>query len=163
MNYYIFGTVGILGVYYGYKYGKSYFNQYIFNQVMSEMNKIQDNDDVLFKPIEKTKSALVLYKHGGKDHKVCVTYDQTKARGMLRKEVFLVRSIELEQENDQTDNQNNNQPNQNTEERIEITHKPGVPYLISPSDMGGEKIIVIKDNKIIHEYQKDDIPGYLLF
>ena len=134
---YIFGAS--VGLYYGYQYGKSYLNNYIIKQVMDELNKKQEKDGVIFQPLERTKSAVILYNHGGKEHKVCVPYDRSKSRAMLRKKVFLIRD----------------------DDRIEITHKPGVPYSLSAKDMGGNKIIVTKDNRTIKEYTDIEIPNYL--
>jgi len=132
-----------IGFYYGYQYVKSYLNNYIIDRVMKELNKKQEDDGILFKQLERTKSAVICYKHGGKDHKVCVPYDRSKSRPMLRKKVFLVRNDD------------------NEEKLLEITHKPGVPYLLSATEMGGSKIIVIKDSKIVKEYKKEDIPNFL--
>ena len=144
MNYSVPFVVGGVGVYFGYFYIKGYIKIYLTNRIMDEVNKIlaakQDEDGVLFKPMARTNSAVIHYKHGGKEHKVCVPYDRSKSRPMLRKDVFLIND---------------------DDSRIEITHKPGVPYLLSAGDMGGSKIIVIKDNKIIKEYEKTDVPNYL--
>ena len=129
-----------ISIYYSYKYGKYYLEKYIINRIMKELNKKQEDEGIVFIPMEKTKSAVILYKHGGKEHKVCVHYDRTKLRPMLRKKVFLIKS----------------------DERIEITHKPGVPYLLTAKDMGGIKIIVVKDNNTIKEYQEEEIPNYLV-
>lgn len=143
-----FCTIIILGgsvsLYYVYYYAKSRLYKYLMNRMMEELNKKQESEDILFQPLERTKSAVILYKHGGKEHKVCVPYDRSKSRIMLRKEVYLVRN------------------GGEKEERIEITHKPGVPYLLSAKEMGGSKIIVIKDNKIIKEYGEDEKPAYLI-
>ena len=136
-------VIGSISCYFGYKYGKLWLNGYIINKVMKQLNNIQEEERISFQPVSRTKSALIVYKHDGKLHKVCVPYDRTKSRNMLRKKVFLVQS------------ENNNV------ERIEITHKPGVPYLLSASDMGGIKIIVIKDNRIINTYTSEEIPNYL--
>ena len=132
--------IGTVSIYYGYLYGKSYLEKHIIDRVMGELNKKQDEEGVVFKPLEKTKSAVILYKHGGKEHKVCVPYDRTKTRHMLRKQVFLVLQ---------------------NDKNLIITHKPGVPYLLSAKDMGGSKIIVTKDGKTVREYEEDEVPNYL--
>lgn len=139
MNYF-YMTLTDIGLYYGYYYGKNYLNQYILNKVLDELDKKQNNEEVLFKPLERSNSALIFYKNGGKDHKVCIPYDRSKATSMLRKEVKLYF----------TDG-----------ETIDITHKPGVPYLLSANDMGGVKIIVSKNNINIKEYSEDQIPNFL--
>jgi len=138
MNVYYFPIIAV-GTYFAYHYSKKYLNDYILNKVNEELSKKQDQEGISFKTFERTKSAVVLYKYGGKEHKVCIPYDRTKSTSMLRKEVKLI-----------LDN-----------EEIDITHKPGVPYLLSANDMGGSKINVVKDGKIIKEYVSDEIPGYL--
>lgn len=138
MNIYYFPAIAV-GAYCAFHYGKIYLNDYILNRVNEELNKKQDQEGVSFKTFERTKSAVVLYKYGGKEHKVCIPYDRTKSTSMLRKEVKLI-SVDGE---------------------IDITHKPGVPYLLSANEMGGSKITVVKDGKIIKEYIDDEIPGYL--
>ena len=143
----IVSSVGSIGIYYGYYYVKGYIKNYIMERVMEELNRKQNQEAEIFKPMEKSKSAIILYNHGGKSHNICVPYDRSKSRKMLRKEVFLVRL---------DDQENNNQENQ-----IEITHKPGVPYLLSAKDMGGIKIIVIKDDETIREYGEEEIPNFL--
>lgn len=138
MNFYYFPIIAA-GGYLFFHYGKTYLNNYILSRVNEELNKNQDQEGINFRVFEKSKSAVVLYKYGGKEHKVCIPYDRTKSTNMLRKEVKLIKN----------------------EETIDITHKPGVPYLLSSEDMGGDKIIVIKDNSVIKEYFGDEIPGYL--
>lgn len=139
-----------IGLYYVYKYAKGRINKYIVERVLDEMNKNQTKDGILFKPLGRTKSAVILYKDGGKEHKVCVPYDRTKSRKMLRKKVFLVRSSDSPDEKEER-----------KEERIEITHKPGVPYLLTPREMGGIRIEVIKDGTVIQEYNETEVPYYL--
>ena len=138
--------VSSIGIYYGYYYIKSYVQgyvqDYVMKRVLEELNKKQDQNSEIFKPMEKSKSAIILYNHGGKNHNICVPYDRSKSRKMLRKEVFLVRLDDHEN-------------------RVEITHKPGVPYLLSAKEMGGIKIVVTKDGETIREYGEDEIPNFL--
>lgn len=138
MNYFYISLAGV-SLYCGYYYGRSYLKQYILNQVLKELNKKQDEEGEIFKPLEKSKSALILYKHGGKDHRVCIPYDRSRVISMMRKDVKLI-----------TD-----------DDEIDITHKPGIPYLLSAFQMGGIKIVVKKDNKVVREYTDHDIPNYL--
>ena len=87
------------------------------------------------------RGAMISHQYGGKNYQVCVPYDATKVRQALRKEVFLI-----------VDNPDGQQ------KRINITQKPGIPYLFSAEYLGGNKIIVTKDDQIIAEFQEDQIP-----
>lgn len=142
MNFYYFPIITV-SAYIMYHFGKEYLSNYVLAKVNEELAKKQNDEGITFKTLEKSKSAVVLYKYGGKEHKVCIPYDRSKSTNMLRKEVRLV----IDQEG--------------IEEKIDITHKPGVPYLLSANDMGGSKIIILKDNKIIKEYIGNEIPNYL--
>nr|QBK91635.1 MAG: uncharacterized protein LCPAC302_02550 [Pithovirus LCPAC302] len=141
MNTYVVGSIGVIGLLYlGYKYGKKTFKRYILDQVLKELDSRMEETDISFHPIKHTRSAMVLFNHGGKQHKICVPYDTSKRRNMLRKKVYLIKG---------------------NERLLEITHKPGVPYLLSANDMGGTKIIVEKDGKTVQEYENDTVPKYL--
>jgi len=133
-------TLSVVG-YFGYYWGKQKLNDYIMRQVMEKLNNNMDEEGVTFVPFKRTQSAMVVFNHGGKQHNVCIPYDRSKGRKMLRKKVWLVRGEE--------------------NEKIEITHKAGVPYLLSAKDMGGNSIIVTKDNKTISKYNEEEIPNYL--
>lgn len=41
---------------------------------------------------------------------------------------------------------------------IDITHKHGIPYYLSPKDLGGDKIIHKKGDDIIREFIDDELP-----
>ena len=140
-------TAGVItvGSYYTYYYVRNMLTGYVMNRVNEKFGEMQNKEGVTFKTFEKSKSALIVFSHGGRQHHVSVPYDKTKGRKMARKRVFLV-----------TDNADTN-----NEERIEITHKQGVPYLLSAAEMGGCSIVVEKDNKTLITYSKDDIPTYL--
>lgn len=128
--------------YYGYPYAKNKIGSYVVNQLMKKLNTGQSISGGSPEAITFTQlgnSALISFNHGGKNHNVCVPYDRNKGRKMLRTEVFLISN------NDRTN----------------ITHKPSIPYLLSAKDMGGEKIIVTKDDVTIREYKEDEVPNYL--
>lgn len=131
-------SVPLVG-YYGYYYLKNKLDNYIIVQVMKKLDEMGNAEEVKFQPFQRTRSAMVMFEHGGKQHRVCIPYDRTKSRAMLRKKVYLIRG----------------------NDKIEITHKPGVPYLLSAKDMGGNNIVVEKDKEIIHEYCAEDAPAYL--
>ena len=134
------GICTYYGYYYGYYYLKNKLTTYVLTQVQDKLNEMQEKEDVSFHPSEKSKSAIVLFMDGGKQHKLTVPYDRSRGRSMARKNVYLV-----------LDNDN----------KKDITHKQGVPYLLSAKQMGGHKIVVEKDNKVIREYSEDEIPNYL--
>ncbi len=125
--------------YYSYGYLKRKITSHILTKVQEKLDSNMDNEVISFRPIPKTKSALISFTHGGKQHHVSVPYDRSKGRKMGRMVVWLVGS----------------------EERIDITHKPGIPYLLSAEQMGGDKIIVMKDGNTIKEYSGDEIPNWL--
>ena len=126
--------------YYGGNLVKNYLSEIMMN--MLDKHTKPDRSKVSFKTLGRSQSAIISFDHLGKQHNVCVPYDRKKSMKMLRKTVFLIK------DNDKTD-------------KINITHKPGIPYLLSPKQMGGIKIIVEKDNKILKEYTEDEIPKFL--
>ena len=57
---------------------------------------------------------------------------------MLRKKVYLIKG----------------------EEKIELTQKPGIPYLICASDLGGSSIIVEDlDGNVTNTFGENEIPN----
>lgn len=132
MNSYSLMIVPLIGL--GGYYGYNYLYNYIVSKAMEEVNKKFSNTEEQLQIVNNT--AIISYQYGGKNYKVCVPYDSSKVRGALRKEVFLIRG----------------------NERIDITHKPGIPYLLSAKDMGGNRIIVTKDEQILNEFEENEIP-----
>ena len=161
MNYYTVGSIigGSIGLYFGYDYIKAGFNKYILpkimNQVISHMNhgNTVDSEAPSFVPFHRQKSAMVMFKDGGKTYNVCIPYDRSKFTSMNRKKVYLIKK-EIQPET---------QSEIGSEKDIEtdITHKPGIPYLLSAIDLGGDYIIVKKDNQVIKKYEGDTIPEFL--
>ena len=135
--YYSGGIIGsiVLG-YYGYKYAKYRFYQYVFEKVNEELDRrMQKEND--FVPMRKTTSAILNVSHGGKSHSVYVPYNRNTGRKMMKHNVFLWKNGE----------------------KIDITQKPGIPYLVSAADLGGEKIIVEnKEGEEINIYTGKKIP-----
>lgn len=127
-------------------YGGDYVKKCLSGMMMNMLDKHTkpDRSKVSFKTLGRSQSAIISFDHLGKQHKVCVPYDRKKSMKMLRKTVFLIKDNETEKTN-----------------KIDITHKPGIPYLLTPKQMGGIKIIVEKDNKILKEYTEDEIPEFL--
>lgn len=134
------GILGVLGLgYYGYGYVKDFGQRYINNQVMSQLNDKMEKEGEPFITLGND-SALITFTHGGKQHHVTTQYSRLNARGMNRKMVYLI------------DADGN---------KKDITHKPGIPYNLSPKDMVGVEIVVEKDDQILHKYDLDEIPKYL--
>ena len=129
--------------YYSYYYAKSLLDRYIIRQVTKKLDEIGNVEDIKFQPLRHTRSAVVVFEHGGRTHKVCVPFDNSKARNMRRKRVYLIRK------------------NEEGDDIIEITHKPGVPYLMCADEMGGDSIVVKKDNKVVRVYSSLEKPIYL--
>ena len=139
---YFYPIIGLCGgSYYMYYYGFDKLKNYLITTILEHF-KDKNSNTTSFKQFGKSKSAIVLFNYMGKQSKLYIPYDRTKMSKMIRKKVFLIMDKEIE-------------------ERIDITHKPGVPYLISPQKMGGIKIVVEKDNIIIQTYELNDIPNYL--
>jgi hypothetical protein len=129
-------TIGIIG--YIYYYGYEQIKGYAIESVLDYMK--EKNNDKGFEPFRKSQSAIIHFEHSGKGSKVHIPYNRRKVVSMMRKKVYLV-----------TD----------SGDEIDITHKPGVPYLLTPSDMKGKEIIVKQDDKVIKTYTSDETPMYL--
>ncbi len=127
-------VVGVSGLLYFYR--KS-IKSYIINKVIEQIS--EKREETKFQPLRKTQSAMVLFEHGGKQHKLFVPYNRRKSSAMIKKKVYLI-FVDREEE---------------------ITHKPGIPYLLSAGDMGGDKIVVKIDNIVVKEYVGDEVPNYL--
>lgn len=128
----------IVGLYKAYYYGKYKLQEYVLEKVMEELNNRMKNEEEKesFKPIH-TNSAVVKINTGGKDHSVYLPYNRKRSIPMLKSKVYLMKG----------------------EEKIEISQKPGIPYLICAADMGGESIIVENlDSEIIHTFSCNEIP-----
>ena len=145
MNNIIYSSVflGISGVivYYSYDYGKKKFYKYVMEKVNEELDRRMETDkeQELFKPVHNN-SAVIIVNQAGKTHSVYVPYDRKKSSSMLRKKVYLIKE----------------------NEKIDISQKPGVPYLITAKQLGGSEIIVEDlSGEIIKRYTEDEVPNYL--
>ena len=142
-NVYLLGglTLGALCVYKSWGYGKRKMYEYIMSQVNAELNKrmVAEEEQEFFKPMHKN-SAIIKVRHAGKSHSVYVPYDRRKSSSMLSKKVYLVQG----------------------DMKIDISQKPGIPYLVSASQLGGTHIMVEDLSQVVLKiYEADEIPGYL--
>lgn len=137
---YWFGSVlglGALG-YFGYKYSREKMNDYIMGKVMRELDKRLENEEG-FTPMKKTSSAMIKINHGGKSHSIYVPYNRRKSTKMLQTRVFLLKG----------------------EEKIPISQKPGIPYLVSAKDLGGDIILIEdRDGNVLKVYKDDEVPDF---
>lgn len=139
MNYLYYSTGiicgGVIG-YYGYKYAEKKFYEYLFNKVKQELDKRLESEEG-FVPMRKTTSAILKVSHGGKTHSIYVPYNRRKSSKMVKHNVYLYKG----------------------DEKIDITQKPGVPYLVSAFNLGGDMIVVEnKEGEVLHTYKEEEIP-----
>jgi hypothetical protein len=146
LNYALISTC-LVGVgcisYWGYTWGKNKFRSYLMSRVKDELDRRMKEEDEkqVFKPLRKTKSAMISFDHGGKQHKAFVPYNRRKASTMIGKTVYLIKD-----EN-------------GDEVRENITQKPGIPYIVSAQDLGGKSIEVVdNEGQVLHRYIDDQIP-----
>ena len=140
-SFYYILSIGTLGIssYYLYKFGKNKANKYIMDKVMEELNKRMENEQEGFKPMRKSTSALINIQHGGNTNSIYIPYNRRLVTKMLNTRAFLLKG----------------------EDKIEITHKPGVPYLVSAKQMGGDMIVIEnKEGHVLNCYKDDEIPNY---
>jgi hypothetical protein len=76
---------------------------------------------------------MIIYKRRGKQYQVNVPYSRRLIRKTSGKIVYLLRGGT----------------------KINVTHQPGIKYLLTPMQMGGEKFIIEDENG---EYECNDIP-----
>lgn len=80
-------------------------------------------------------SACITYLRYGREYQVNIPYNRHLVAKMSSCKVFLIKG----------------------EEKIDITQQPGIPYLMTASMLGGDKIILEKGDTVI-EYGPDQIP-----
>ena len=142
MNYFYLSLpiVGYLG-YVGYRYAEDQFYEYAMSRVKDELDKRmkKEDEEEMFRPSDK--SAVIRVSSGGKSYSIFVPYDRNKSSSMLRKKVFLI-------------SENGN--------KLDISQKPGVPYLVSAEHLNGSQIIIENlSGEIIKTFAATDIPGYI--
>lgn len=139
MNYWIASLISIPIIYQTYRYGKRKLEEYIVRRVMEDLDRRmkREDEEEMFKPIH-SNSAQIKVTHGGKSHKIYLPYNRRKSTSMLRKRVYLIKNGE----------------------KLDISQKPGIPYLICAEDLGGESIVIENlDGDVVHTYSKDEVPN----
>ena len=142
MNYFYLSlpVIGWMG-YMGYRYGEAQFYSYVMNRVKDELDKRmkKEDEEEMFRPSEK--SAVIRVSSGGKSHSIFVPYDRNKSTSMLRKKVFLMKE---------------------DGNKLDISQKPGVPYIISAAHLGGTQIIVENlSGEVIKAFEASEVPGFI--
>lgn len=96
-----------------------------------------NNSQCKFEINSDRKSATITYTHNNKIYRIIIPYNRRRIRSMSQHQVFLVKG----------------------NDRVDITHQPGIPYLITAEEMGGDSIIILDEsNNIIKELDKTSIP-----
>lgn len=90
-------------------------------------NNNNNNSDSRFEINDNRRTATITYRHNDKLYKVVIPYNRRKIRSMSQSQVHLIKDGE----------------------RVNITHQPGVPYLVSAEDMGGQAFIITNENEEI--------------
>jgi hypothetical protein len=138
LQFFTIGAIGLTTSFLAYKYGKAKIYEYVMSKVKEELDERMKNEEEMFKPYHKNSSAVLKITQGGKTHDIYVPYDRKKSTSMLRKKVYLMKEGE----------------------KIELTQKPGIPYLVSAKMLGGEEIIVENsEGEQIYVYSKEEIPN----
>ena len=144
MNYFYLSlpVIGWMG-YMGYRYGEAQFYSYVMSRVKDELDKRmkKEDEEEMFRIHHSEKSAIIRVSSGGKSHSIFVPYDRNKSSSMLRKKVFLMKE---------------------DGNKLDISQKPGVPYLVSADHLGGTQIIVENlSGEIIKTFHSSEVPGFI--
>lgn len=142
-NYYFSGSIILLAIpslYYGFRYVKGKILDYAYDQVMQKINQKtkEDQEEANFKVVSRSKSAVLSITHLGKQHNIYVPYHRNISTKMLRRKYILIKDGA----------------------RIDITQKPGVPYLVSAEDMGGQEILIEdREGNVVCSCSGNEIPS----
>lgn len=120
---------------YFYQQKIKYFLISILIHWIGEMDS-QQNQNSSFKIHPNGKSATIKFKHLGKYYQVHVPYNKKLIRKMAGSQVQLIKK---------------------DDEPIDITQKPGIPYLVSAEHFDGKHIIWKKFDQTYH-FKSDSIP-----
>ena len=135
MQYWLFGVPAcIILSYAGYKYISHCINNYIAEKIKKFVDTEVPED--FFRPVHNY-SASISFISGGQKYNVFVPYNRKKSTRYLGKKVYLEKGDEM----------------------IDITQKPGVAYMVSANDLGGEWIVVKdREGKVIKRFSGQEIP-----
>ena len=122
--------------YLSYLYVKKRIIGYALNKIVDHIN--ENNNEQYFKPISKN-SAMITFNRLGKIDNVYVPYNRRNSSIMLTKNIYLVKKGE----------------------KTLLNQNPGIPFMVSASDLGGEEILVEdKEGNIIKRFEQDEIPRF---
>lgn len=149
----IISIVSLCGILFFYKKlsinAKQIFDSFIFKikvckaLIITSLSivktKILNKNDILLKLNNTGLSATLVFNRLGKSYKLFLPYNKNKFNYMKNNRYYMVKNEIIE----------------------EFNHPSGIPLLISPSDMGVDKILVINENNSKkYEYTNNMIPNY---
>ena len=144
INNYIYVPIALTGIsllgylsYNTYIFSKRKLKEYVLDQVFKEMDERMRNIKG-FEPIKNSQVAKITFIHAGKENIVYVPYDRKSVVKNSKLNYFVFKN----------------------NEKININQKPGVRYVISAKDLGGDYISI--ENRIGEEicrYEKNEIPN----
>lgn len=145
----------IITGYFGYNaywHSDNYIRSILKNYVMSKVNEELDKriksepGEEAFVQFHKNSSRIRI-THAGKSHSIYLPYDRKITTDMVRRKVFLIR-------------EKKEQDNKTITEKIDISQKPGIPYVVTAAQLGGS-YIVIEDHEgnLICKYTENEIPN----
>lgn len=85
------------------------------------------------------KHAIIKFMYFGSQCKIYVPYDRKLVSKMSSSKIY------LEKENG---------------EKITLSQKPGIPFLVTPSQLGGNKITIHKNSGEVFTFIEDQIPTF---
>lgn len=86
------------------------------------------------------ESASVVYERLGKQYILLVPYNRSRVVSMSQFKVELIRD---------------------GKQAVDITQQPGIPYMVSAKELGGNKIVITnEETRIKHEYDQCKPPMY---
>lgn len=145
----LMGAGSLLVANYSYHYAKKLLLEYVnkkINQKVEELAK-QDDEKELIKPFHKN-SVVVKFVHQGRESKIYLPYNDNSIGRTLTKRFFLI--TQKEGENGET-----------VVERHELEQKPGIPFLVSAGDLGGEQIVMEDlEGETLKVFNKWEVPTF---